>query len=258
MCALVQYVWWVHLLSITVREISIVTASLICCALVKNVWWCALCARAYVPATMPGLVRQSGERECVRVRERVCVCERERARLIQPIIWSVIQSLSPTLPSHVCIVRERVSEALYERERKRDGVCMCVCERERASRVYTGWFAALGTQCVQGGKDPSDALSCRSFCAKKPLFIGLFCDKWPILYRKGMLWVFAPLYAVRLSLRVSLCQRESDSVCVYTRGCVCVRESTLASCSRKERESVCMCVRGRERAYRVAKTDRMP
>ena len=39
----------------------------------KKCMMSALCARAYVPATMPGLVRQSGERECVRVRERVCV-----------------------------------------------------------------------------------------------------------------------------------------------------------------------------------------
>ena len=28
---------------------------------------------------------------------------------------------------------------------------------------------------VQGGEDPQDALSCRSFSAKEPLIIGLFC-----------------------------------------------------------------------------------
>ena len=27
---------------------------------------------------------------------------------------------------------------------------------------------------IQGGEDPSDALSCRSFSAKEPLIIGLF------------------------------------------------------------------------------------
>jgi len=33
---------------------------------------------------------------------------------------------------------------------------------------------------VQGCEDPQDALSCRSFSAKEPLIIGLFCGKWPI------------------------------------------------------------------------------
>ena len=30
---------------------------------------------------------------------------------------------------------------------------------------------------VQGGEDPEDASSCRSFSAKTPLIIGLFCGK---------------------------------------------------------------------------------
>jgi len=30
---------------------------------------------------------------------------------------------------------------------------------------------------VQGGEDSEDALSCRSFFAKEPLVIGLFCGK---------------------------------------------------------------------------------
>jgi len=36
---------------------------------------------------------------------------------------------------------------------------------------------------VQGGEDPKDALSCRSFSAKEPLIIGLFSGKWPIKIR---------------------------------------------------------------------------
>jgi len=32
-------------------------------------------------------------------------------------------------------------------------------------------------QWVQGGEDPLDALSCRSFFAQEPLIIGLFCGK---------------------------------------------------------------------------------
>jgi len=30
---------------------------------------------------------------------------------------------------------------------------------------------------IQGGEDPYDALSCRSFFAKEPLITGLFCEK---------------------------------------------------------------------------------
>jgi len=30
---------------------------------------------------------------------------------------------------------------------------------------------------LQGGEDPWDALSRRSFSAKEPLFVGLFCKK---------------------------------------------------------------------------------
>jgi len=39
---------------------------------------------------------------------------------------------------------------------------------------------------VQGGEDPQDALSCRSFYAKEPLIIGLFCRKWPMKIRHPM------------------------------------------------------------------------
>ena len=41
---------------------------------------------------------------------------------------------------------------------------------------------------IQGGEDPLDALSCRSFSAKEPLITGLFCG-----WRLGILWVFATL-----------------------------------------------------------------
>jgi len=36
---------------------------------------------------------------------------------------------------------------------------------------------------IQGGKDPEDALSCRSYSAKELLIMGLFCGKWPIKIR---------------------------------------------------------------------------
>ena len=30
---------------------------------------------------------------------------------------------------------------------------------------------------ILGGEDPRDALNCRSFSAKEPLIVGLFCGK---------------------------------------------------------------------------------
>jgi len=36
---------------------------------------------------------------------------------------------------------------------------------------------------LQGGEDPWDALGCRSFFAKEPLILGLFCMTWPIKIR---------------------------------------------------------------------------
>jgi len=38
-------------------------------------------------------------------------------------------------------------------------------------------------KCIEGGEDPLDALSCRSFFAKEPLIIWLFCGKWPMKIR---------------------------------------------------------------------------
>jgi len=39
---------------------------------------------------------------------------------------------------------------------------------------------------IQSGEDSQDALSCRSFFAKEPLIIGLFCRKWPLKIRHPM------------------------------------------------------------------------
>jgi len=39
---------------------------------------------------------------------------------------------------------------------------------------------------VQGGEDPYDALSCRSFFAREPLIIWLFCGKCPVKIRHHM------------------------------------------------------------------------
>ena len=48
-------------------------------------------------------------------------------------------------------------------------------------------FTRVPTQhVVQGGEDSQDALSCRSFSAKEPPIIGLFCGKWPMKTRHPM------------------------------------------------------------------------
>ena len=39
---------------------------------------------------------------------------------------------------------------------------------------------------LQGGEDSSDAFSCRSFFAKEPLIMGLFCGKGPVKMRLPM------------------------------------------------------------------------
>ena len=48
--------------------------------------------------------------------------------------------------------------------------------------LYTGAppWVVLQMLLRQGGEDPQDALSCRSFFAKEPLIIGLFCGKWSL------------------------------------------------------------------------------
>jgi len=44
----------------------------------------------------------------------------------------------------------------------------------------------ISVHLLQGGEDPYDALSCRSFFTKEPLIIGLFCRKWPTKIRHSM------------------------------------------------------------------------
>jgi len=39
---------------------------------------------------------------------------------------------------------------------------------------------------LQGGEDSQDALSCKSFFAKQPLIIGLFCGKWTTQIRQAV------------------------------------------------------------------------
>ena len=45
------------------------------------------------------------------------------------------------------------------------------------ANIYNVFYFFLKATRVQGGEDPQDALSCRSFLAKEPLIIGLFCGK---------------------------------------------------------------------------------
>ena len=44
----------------------------------------------------------------------------------------------------------------------------------------------LSSLLVQGGEDPYDALNYRSFFAKEPLILRLFCGKWPVTISHSM------------------------------------------------------------------------
>ena len=46
--------------------------------------------------------------------------------------------------------------------------------------------AKTHTSPIQGGEDPQDALTYRSFTAKEPLIAGLFCGKWHVKIRHPM------------------------------------------------------------------------
>ena len=43
--------------------------------------------------------------------------------------------------------------------------------------LIIGFFLRKETRVVQGGEDPQDVLSCRSFSAKEPLIAAFFCGK---------------------------------------------------------------------------------
>jgi len=53
-------------------------------------------------------------------------------------------------------------------------------------RKYTKSIYSIYETYVQGGEDPYAALSCRSFSAKEPIIVGLFCGKRPIKVRHPM------------------------------------------------------------------------
>ena len=52
--------------------------------------------------------------------------------------------------------------------------------------MYMHFLPVVFIGVIQGGEDPLDALSCRSFFAKEPLIIGLFCGKLRVKIRYHM------------------------------------------------------------------------
>jgi len=71
------------------------------------------------------------------------------------------------------------------------GACDEVCWGEGISKRCLLIISSLPhslphDKAVLGGQNPQDALSCRSFFAKKPLIIGLFCKKCPLKIRHPM------------------------------------------------------------------------
>jgi len=51
------------------------------------------------------------------------------------------------------------------------------------SQVFVVVYGSMQMNTWQSGEEPYDALSYRSFFAKEPLIIGLFCRKWPVKIR---------------------------------------------------------------------------
>ena len=61
-----------------------------------------------------------------------------------------------------------------------------ICERVM-SHMWTSHVTHVNESCrIQGGEDPQDVLNCRSFSAKEPLIIGLFCGNLHIKIRHPM------------------------------------------------------------------------
>jgi len=89
------------------------------------------------------------------------------------------------------------------RERKTERDRESVSERSAAHTNHVTYMNESGrtNECaIQGGGDPQDAFSCRSFFAKEPLIIGLFYGKRPIKIRHPM--------GLRHPVYVSACARE--------------------------------------------------
>ena len=87
---------------------------------------------------------------------------------------------------------------------------------------------------LQGGEDPQDALSCRSFFAKEPLIIGLFCGKWPVMIRHPMTIRHPVVIWLRMlpkngAIQSLFClQQWKDIDCWYQLPCVPQRLRVLA------------------------------
>ena len=57
---------------------------------------------------------------------------------------------------------------------------------KRDAQITLNEEAGRALRNLQGGEDSYDTFSCRSFVAKEPLIIGLFCGKWPMKIRHPM------------------------------------------------------------------------
>jgi len=67
------------------------------------------------------------------------------------------------------------------------------------SLFVTNEWCMFDKDFIQGGEDPWDVLSCRSFFAKEPLIIGLFCGEWPIEMRHPMTLRYPVMWDTTLS-----------------------------------------------------------
>jgi len=111
--------------------------------------------------------------QCVAVRCSVLQCDE-----VPSSIWCVAlccavlpcesrcQCLCECLPLCRCL-----SLCLYL------SLSLCPCQEPLIPRCLVANGLVVACMQVEGGEDPYDALGCRSFSAKEPLIIGLFCGK---------------------------------------------------------------------------------
>jgi len=144
-----------------------------------------------------------------------------RLSVCQCVCSSVPVSLTDCACAFVCVcmcVRVCVCVCVCVYVRERECVCVkvcfvfaCVCERETA-RV-SEWERERERRTERKREtvctidtDPQDACSCRSFFAKEPLIIGLFCGKWPTKIRHPL----NPRHSVTTRDRDSNTHKDKD------------------------------------------------
>jgi len=87
-------------------------------------------------------------------------------------MWSCLSHLMMFITCNHAYHAQKISKKHPKKYKKNKKCC-----------AWYTWLFENNYWWIQGGEDSWDALSCRSFFAKEPLIIGLFCIKWPMKIR---------------------------------------------------------------------------